>query len=315
MPNRDDKPEPAPLRQPAGKPSLMDGPSAARPGADGGADNLRMLVELESSARPMNDESAWHAPSWIAALVLVAGAAGGAWWWGQQPAAPSLPATEASPARLIATAPATPTALPVPISAPASAVADAPVARIEAVPESRAAQPVPSQSTAAVVATKPSEPASALPESTERRGANAQPETSTKRSVKPSTKAAALPKHAPTHSAAATTEAGSRPRSTAAAAAAAPAESASGSATASNGSPNRDADIALLTALLAHVSRDSPARPLGTQTQSTIAQIVQRCETRDGKDTKEARDCRRRICDGYWGKAEACPARLAPKKG
>ena len=313
MPNRDDKPEPAPLRQPAGKPSLMDGPSAARPGADGGADNLRMLVELESSALSMNGESAWHAPSWIAALVLVAAAAGGAWWWGQQPAAPSLPATEASPARLIATAPATPTALPTPIAAPASAVADAPVARIEAVPESRAAQPVPSQSTAAVVATKPSEPAAAPAQFAEKPGVNAQPETSTKRSAKPSTKAAAAPKHAPTHSAAATTEAGPRPHSTAAAAA--PAISASGTDTASSGSPNRDADIALLTALLAHVSRDSPARPLGTQTQSTIAQIVQRCETRGGKDTKEARDCRRRICDGYWGKAEACPARLAPKKG
>ena len=313
MPNRDDKREPASLRRPTGKPSLMDGPSVARPGADGGADNLRMLVELESSALSMNGESAWHAPSWIAALVLVAAAAGGAWWWGQQPAAPSLPATDVSPARSIATAPPAPIALPAPVAAPASAVADAPVARIEAVPESRAALAAPSQSTAAVVATKPSEPVAALPEPTERRGANAQAETSTKRSAKPTTKVAAAPKHAPMHSAATTTEDGPRPRSTAPAAA--PGASASGPADASNGSPNRDADIALLTALLAHVSRDSPARPLGTQTQSTIAQIVQRCETRGGKDTKEARECRRRICDGYWGKAEACPARLAPKKG
>ena len=28
----------------------------------------------------------------------------------------------------------------------------------------------------------------------------------------------------------------------------------------------------------------------------------------------EAVQCRRQICDGYWGKAQACPARLAPAK-
>jgi ribosomal protein L40E len=75
-----------------------------------------------------------------------------------------------------------------------------------------------------------------------------------------------------------------------------------------------DADVVLLSALLAHVSRSGQASTLAEQDQLTIAQIVQRCEARGGE---EARECRRRICEGYWGKAEACPApaTVAPKKG
>jgi ribosomal protein L40E len=73
----------------------------------------------------------------------------------------------------------------------------------------------------------------------------------------------------------------------------------------------------LLSALLAHVARGNAAvggsqAMLAEQDQTTIAQIVQRCEARGGE---EARACRRRICEGYWGKAEACPAPAAPKKG
>lgn len=68
----------------------------------------------------------------------------------------------------------------------------------------------------------------------------------------------------------------------------------------------------LLSALLAHVSRDAQGAPQGSQVQLTIAQIVQRCEARGGKNTPESRDCQRRICEGYWGKAQACPAGLAP---
>ena len=77
---------------------------------------------------------------------------------------------------------------------------------------------------------------------------------------------------------------------------------------------SKDADILLLSALLAHVSRDAQGAPTGSQAQQTIAQIVQRCEARGSKDSAESSECRRRICDGYWGKAQACPANLAPKK-
>jgi len=32
------------------------------------------------------------------------------------------------------------------------------------------------------------------------------------------------------------------------------------------------------------------------------------------KDAIETFECKRRICDGYWCKAEACPMALSPKK-
>jgi hypothetical protein len=38
----------------------------------------------------------------------------------------------------------------------------------------------------------------------------------------------------------------------------------------------------------------------------TIADLVQRCRQLGGD---EATQCKKRICSGYWGKADACPAR------
>lgn len=73
-----------------------------------------------------------------------------------------------------------------------------------------------------------------------------------------------------------------------------------------------DADVLLLSALLAHVSRTDANGALPEQDQITIAQLVKRC---DARAPDEARECRRRICAGYWGKAEACPAPATPKKG
>lgn len=72
-----------------------------------------------------------------------------------------------------------------------------------------------------------------------------------------------------------------------------------------------DADVLLLSAMLAHVSRNGQGVALADQEQLTIAQLVKRC---DLHAADESRECRRRICDGYWGKAEACPASLAPRK-
>ncbi|MFD2450457.1 hypothetical protein [Ideonella paludis] len=37
---------------------------------------------------------------------------------------------------------------------------------------------------------------------------------------------------------------------------------------------------------------------------------MSRCKSLGGS---EAKACRQRLCEGYWGKAEACPKRLAPK--
>jgi hypothetical protein len=277
----------------------MESPAgAARVAAKGPAENLRMLVELESSARPMSRGSARGASIWITAIALLAAAVGGTWWWTQHREAPTLvqPAVRLSAAAPRATPAATPagaTAKPaLPASGPLEAAPAA--ARIEAagdarpvpvVPVAMVPAPVP---TAATITAKASETALAPPLAV--------------RLAKTPT---------PTH--AKSTHARPTPAPPARAAAAAPAVAHSAEPGAA--AATKDADIVLLSALLAHVSRDAQGAPMGSQAQLTIAQIVQRCEARGGKDTAETRECRRRICDGYWGKAQACPARLAPKKG
>jgi hypothetical protein len=81
----------------------------------------------------------------------------------------------------------------------------------------------------------------------------------------------------------------------------------------------READAALLRALVTHVSTHSrqevngamPAvRPAGGKgpTMTTIAQIVGYCRTLHGE---EAKQCRVQICENYWGKDDACSTRPA----
>ena len=70
----------------------------------------------------------------------------------------------------------------------------------------------------------------------------------------------------------------------------------------------RDADVTLLTAMLARPSGNSGSDAVAQR--STIAQLVDRCESRNSKGSVEAVECRRRICAGYWGKAQACPMAL-----
>ena len=84
-----------------------------------------------------------------------------------------------------------------------------------------------------------------------------------------------------------------------------------------NAAPSSDPDVALLSAMLATMSRDSRSAGDGSpsaQTQLNITQLVQRCEQRGLKDAIDTFECKRRICDGYWGKADACPKSQAPKK-
>ncbi len=67
--------------------------------------------------------------------------------------------------------------------------------------------------------------------------------------------------------------------------------------------PSDDRDVELMAALMSHVGA------LPRNEQATIAGLVANCRT---KPRAEADQCRRDICDGYWGKAEACPARGKP---
>lgn len=82
----------------------------------------------------------------------------------------------------------------------------------------------------------------------------------------------------------------------AAAAAAAPAEAPR------PGGP--DADVDLIAALVQHMS----GAGAGAGGEPTIADLVTRCKALPGA---EAQRCLRRICDNYWGRAEACPRSAA----
>jgi len=72
----------------------------------------------------------------------------------------------------------------------------------------------------------------------------------------------------------------------------------------------KDPDVDLLAALMAHAANPggtAAARDAGKPIdEPSIAKLVKRCDLMSGE---EARQCQRRICDGYWGKAQACPAK------
>lgn len=73
-----------------------------------------------------------------------------------------------------------------------------------------------------------------------------------------------------------------------------------------------DPDVELLGAIMRHMGKDSdvaPATAVPTRSVQTIADLVKSCKA---KDSAEALNCQRRICEGSWGKAQACPANLAP---
>lgn len=80
--------------------------------------------------------------------------------------------------------------------------------------------------------------------------------------------------------------------------------------------PSRDPDAELVAAIMARL--ESPKAPTGgratppaaSDRSSTIASLVRDCNAM--ADTASARACRQRICEGYWGKAQACPKSMAP---
>ena len=297
-----DQPERPALRRPAGKPNLMgDVPASA---AVHGSDPLRMLSGLDASTRPTRlTPAAGRSSRWIAAaaaLLILGG--GGAWWIKHQRSAPGLAVLESPVPRRAA---ATPTldvlkrAAPAPGSTPAFATAasrpmndaGATTARIETLPDAR-----PPTAALRVVAAAPAKTMVAA----------TSPRATSKHAPKPKpTKQELLKEQRLAAKQAAQVAAASKAARTRVAVHA-PAPAPAAQPTEAAGPNGKDADIALLSALLAHVSRNAQSAPLAAPDQMTIAQVVQRCEARGGQ---EARECRRRICEGYWGKADACPAR------
>ena len=67
-------------------------------------------------------------------------------------------------------------------------------------------------------------------------------------------------------------------------------------------SATNDPDAALIDAILRNLG---PSR-----TPQSIAELARTCQSLDAVD---GLTCRRRICEGSWGKAEVCPLSLAPQ--
>lgn len=71
----------------------------------------------------------------------------------------------------------------------------------------------------------------------------------------------------------------------------------------------QDPDVELLNAIMKHLN-DGGGKAVPTRSPQTIADLVQSCQSRDAIETLL---CQRRICEGSWGKAQACPVDRAPK--
>jgi outer membrane biosynthesis protein TonB len=325
LPNTDDTPAPRSTPRPRFQPSLLgeaDAPGRSGPNSDLG--QMRMLDELEAVVRPRAAAQASPVKGWLLGLlgtgVVLAAAA---WWWNQQGGAARTPQVKALAVKPV---PAAPLAAPVlAVQSPPTDAASAP-ARIETVAAALAATspapqpaPVPEPIEAAVrpapVAAPATRPAAARVPSAA--VAKAEPKAAAEKVttvITPSGKwtvTVADVAPAPNARAAAPVPA-PKDKMLASPAAAVARTSATNAANATTGEKADDADVLLLSALLAHVSRADTNGALPEQDRLTIAQLVKRC---DARATEEARECRRRICEGYWGKAEACPAPATPKKG
>lgn len=80
---------------------------------------------------------------------------------------------------------------------------------------------------------------------------------------------------------------------------------------ASKKTSGRDPDVELLSAIMKHLGDENGTTAAPARSAQTIAELVKSCK---GKDAIEALLCQRRICEGSWGKAQACPPNLAPKQ-
>lgn len=262
-------------------------------------------------AKPAAARPAWGLWGGLSAVALAAGVAG--WWW-QSGGAAEAP----TPVARAASAPAQPV-----VPAPAASVAQAAVAV--------AAASVPVEATSAPVASAVIEDTAA---GQPKAGPTAEP-VAVATAVLAATGAAALAAEVPPAKARkakdrAKDKAVAKPAMTAHERAKDPAKGSTklaeaGVAAATEPTPRspapKDADVEVLAALM-HYTDEVGAPAAGGKAKAqaganrmnelTIADLVKRCKALGGD---EATQCKKRICTGYWGKAEACPGKQAPVAG
>lgn len=281
----------------SGKPSLIDlSPSSG--GEEG--NSLRMLDALEPSGRPATRAPARHGFRWLLAGLLLLVGCGASWsWWSQRSTTEENRDRMAQASKPVTTEPAK--AASPPASAASAGNEPSVAATIVASADSEAVAAPPFSTAASGASAAASVPAASAPQA-----ASAPPTTTYNAAAKPAKTKPANPSSSPdTRVAAQSKEKDDRKRPTTPAG--------KGATT----SPSSDPDVALLSAMLATMSGDARATSNGApnaQTKLTIAQLVKRCEVQGVKDAIETFECKRRICDGYWGKADACPMSLSPKK-
>lgn len=227
--------------------------------------------------------------------VAVAGI-GAVLLWAQIEAAPAPDGSAANLDRAAVQAPATQLATPRPAAAMARAApASEPVqaARIEDMAATPVAASSPASTAASEATASPFDQLASMPAATVASSAGVDQARPAKKAApqrsrnEPAARAArAAPAAKATPSSRATGHSPSR----------APAQAAAGQPTGQS-----DADVEIMAALIGHMNESNAAS--GTA-DASIADLVRHCRSLPGA---EAQACQRRICQGYWGRAEACP--------
>jgi hypothetical protein len=299
-----------PAKRPASRPSLGTGSSTAAAGREGAtASSGSILQALDAPDALLSDgpgaaPRAWGVWALAAGVVLAVAAAG---WVALRPKAdlgPSIEIAAAKPSRPAVAPVVVPPAMPSgAASAAASAASDTAastpvaVAQLELLPDAAASAPagagtaLAAATATAAVAAAAAQPAPKTNLQTNTKPAKKPVEKTRTAAAGPSRTASAKPIKPAAPSAATTTTATATAKATLRA---------------------DDPDIELMTALMSHVGASragATGAPLPRNQQATIANLVASCRSKTGT---EADECRRSICDGYWGKAEACPARSKP---
>lgn len=276
----------------------MPHPSLIGPGASASNHNILDAISNRDSAPPSSPRSRWL--TWLLVPLLAAAA------WGvstqfQKPSTPSVappPLATASPTAIAA----------VPIAVPPQATATAngtrtgadPFNALETTAATRVADALPGQPPAAI-------DMQATPSATNPPPRTAAASKSTGAPVKTATAKKPAPDKGTTQIA--KTSAASERKST-------PKPvteqrlTKKTAPTLAKTPPPSDPDVELLSAVMKHLGNQSRTSAAPELSALTIAELVKSCKR---KDSIEALLCQRRICEGSWGKAQACPKDLAPK--
>lgn len=268
------------------RPSLIERAASTAPTP---APSLSVLAALDGRAPQPAGRAPKSAMPWLLGLGGLAVAAVFTGWMLR-----GTPPSAAAPERVAAAAPA-PATTPAPAAVePAASAAIVAAAPASATPAMAAVEELPAAAAAAAAAS-PLAVLAAAPDAAPKATAEKNAERT---KARPAREKARTKDTKDTRVAKARTEPKARPAvATAKAAAAAPA------AVASTG----DADVDLIAALVQHMDRDASA----AKGDLTIADLVGRCKSLAGS---EAQRCMRRICENYWGRAEACPRSAAPSE-